>query len=246
MNRLRAFTLIELLVVISIIALLIAILLPVLSRTKETARRSQCASNLRSIGQASFAYAVDFDGLLPQRAPLHNQAAQVAYAGGADNTDDRELFEGYLDGYTAEESSPAFYCPSYEGGIHSLKNGWPHTRPGIVAHLWGYVYYGDYQRGAWFSSKEPPVDIEDSGELVVFSDLLERFQNPAAGWQHASHLVGGALGGTDLGNEQDPEGFNNFYLDGSTQWRNYSESSTEIEPAITLGGTFFFWGVAQD
>lgn len=58
----RAFTLIELLVVISIIALLIAILLPALGAARESARRSQCLSNVRSLAQATYAFAADNDG----------------------------------------------------------------------------------------------------------------------------------------------------------------------------------------
>jgi prepilin-type N-terminal cleavage/methylation domain-containing protein len=61
----RAFTLIELLVVISIIALLIAILLPALQASRESARTVTCLSNTRQIGIAIGAYAADQDGMVP-------------------------------------------------------------------------------------------------------------------------------------------------------------------------------------
>lgn len=64
-NRRRGFTLIELLVVIAIIALLAAILFPVFSRARESARGAQCQSNLKQIGAASLMYAQDWDGVLP-------------------------------------------------------------------------------------------------------------------------------------------------------------------------------------
>ena len=63
--RVRGFTLIELLVVISIIALLIAILLPALGAARASAKQLQCLSNIKQINAATIAYTVDNDNYFP-------------------------------------------------------------------------------------------------------------------------------------------------------------------------------------
>jgi len=64
-RRDRGFTLIELLVVISIIALLLAILLPSLTKAKQLAVRGQCASNLHHLYLVYSMYANENDSWLP-------------------------------------------------------------------------------------------------------------------------------------------------------------------------------------
>jgi prepilin-type N-terminal cleavage/methylation domain-containing protein/prepilin-type processing-associated H-X9-DG protein len=74
--RRRAFTLVELLVVVSIIALLIAILLPSLKRAREVAKATACMSNLRSLGLAVQQYATANGG--------HLITAGLAHGGSVD------------------------------------------------------------------------------------------------------------------------------------------------------------------
>jgi prepilin-type N-terminal cleavage/methylation domain-containing protein len=61
----HGFTLVELLVVISIIAILLAVLVPAMSRAKEAAKRTICGSQEKQIGVAVLSYIGDYEGCLP-------------------------------------------------------------------------------------------------------------------------------------------------------------------------------------
>jgi prepilin-type N-terminal cleavage/methylation domain-containing protein len=66
--RRSGFTLIELLVVIAIIAILAAILFPVFARARESARKTQCLSNMKQLGNAIMMYTNDYDEYFPEMA----------------------------------------------------------------------------------------------------------------------------------------------------------------------------------
>jgi prepilin-type N-terminal cleavage/methylation domain-containing protein/prepilin-type processing-associated H-X9-DG protein len=110
-----AFTLVELLVVIGIIALLIAILLPTLSRAREQARSVRCMSNLRSIGQAMMNYSSDNHGYI---VPAYNlpwvPGSSSNFTGGPSQPLDGWACILDRDEYMrsgTQSPATAFYCP---------------------------------------------------------------------------------------------------------------------------------------
>jgi prepilin-type N-terminal cleavage/methylation domain-containing protein len=114
-----AFTLVELLVVIAIIAVLAALLLPVLASAKERGRRAICLSNLRQLGLAIHGYAADNDGKIPYgpKAPLFTNPGDFYPSTGA-ATSLISLQSGapvglglLLQGYIAQQPRILF-CPS--------------------------------------------------------------------------------------------------------------------------------------
>jgi prepilin-type N-terminal cleavage/methylation domain-containing protein len=103
-----AFSLIELIIVIGIITILMAFLLPALKVANEAARVTQCASQLRQIGQAIFNYAANHRGLTPPWG-----AGIANYGGTVFDPIDRGWC-AMLRQYTGvRANTPLYHCPAF-------------------------------------------------------------------------------------------------------------------------------------
>src|SRR5688572_22193008 len=123
------FTLVELLVVIGIIALLISILLPSLTRAREQANRVKCASNLRQVGQGIQMYANENRGEFPRTYFRVGATGVIADNRGFDQPNSFEIpTKGagkvgdnnvssslFLLLKTQDLTSEVFICPSSQG-----------------------------------------------------------------------------------------------------------------------------------
>ena len=103
-NRREAFTLIELLIVISIIALLMAILMPALGAARSGSRALACKSNLRQLVIANIGYATENDGFyVPAASDMWDNAGLHRWHGQRDALDEPfDPLRGPLIGYLAD------------------------------------------------------------------------------------------------------------------------------------------------
>ncbi|MGA3181834.1 MAG: DUF1559 domain-containing protein [Verrucomicrobiota bacterium] len=123
-QRARGFTLIELLVVIAVVAILAALLLPALSRAKETARSIDCRNNLHQLQLCWQMYADDYAGVfvpndwiddetISTNGTIINQFnTQISWCLGDARTDTNasNIEQGLL--YPYDRSPPIYHCPS--------------------------------------------------------------------------------------------------------------------------------------
>ena len=134
-SRGSGFTLVELLVVIGIIALLISILLPTLSRAREKANNIACSSNLRQLMQAFLMFANEHKGHLPgnywdAKAQQKNPEYRDWLLGDNPNQGNQalQILDGPQNGtvYRYLNNMDVYRCPTTEGdtvGSGSNSNG---------------------------------------------------------------------------------------------------------------------------
>jgi len=131
-----AFTLIELLVVIAIIAILAALLLPALTRAKESAQSATCKGKLRQMTLAMRMYLND--------GPKYPFATYETHGGGS-RTEWVELLRPY---YRLDWTNRAYHCPAYKGFIGVI---FP-TPYNVQTTYWGsygYNAFGTWEWGLW-------------------------------------------------------------------------------------------------
>jgi type II secretory pathway pseudopilin PulG len=149
-RRPGAFTLVELLVVIGIIALLVSILLPALSKARESANKTKCLSNIRQVAMGFFSYCNDNKGAFPYMAGGGTQlyedwiwwtTATVPNNLGGGGTFFDQLPNHGIAGYLNLQKDPKIlYCPSDDAKTHARGQPNPYPFSYVLSNLYTSEY----------------------------------------------------------------------------------------------------------
>jgi prepilin-type N-terminal cleavage/methylation domain-containing protein len=226
----RCFTLIELLVVIAIIAVLASLLLPVLSNTKERARRVACLNHLRQFLLAAHLYADDHEQWLPSGASENgpeDDSIPVL------STNTRAMLIQYAGSYRI------LGCPSL-GEPFNTEQGWFEQGYGYVI---GYNYLGGHTNtpwpavvsATWISPLKATGDaVRSDPMLPLVTDMND--WSPGYGGSVAPHGKAGPIRtGSDFTNPEaggktsadiGGTGGHVGLLDGSVSWKSIRNMQT--------------------
>jgi prepilin-type N-terminal cleavage/methylation domain-containing protein len=240
--RRKAFTLIELLVVIAIIAALCAIMVPVLGRAKEHARRVACQNNLHQgllVGQM---YASDSDGFLPEGNVIDKSAP--GYSKSWDNADLLTLLNyktmtifgryGLTEKHATCETARKYF-ESQEGWLSPLPS--PHSL--VEATQVGWIYWGN--RGDWTDENTgrkyiTPKKVTDkpTSNTLVTCFCYNRYDavGGSGNWPawYGPHIGGTFQHAVGQPMRPTPDGLAVGYLDGSVRfvkWNDLTPSNHE-------------------
>lgn len=197
--RSRGFTLIELLVVISIIAVLVALLLPAVQQAREAARSTQCKNNIKQLVLALHNYSDNWGGrLMP--ADVYNYTLPASSGGESrywfgelDTTvSPRRLVhqKGFLAPYM-ESQWQSYQCPAFSEPFAS-----PRFDRLASGYSYNYRYLGPGLQSAvnWVDGTVDPrkpitfrfADVMQTTQTIVFADAAEV---SCVNWPTCSDLV---------------------------------------------------------
>lgn len=169
----KAFTLIELLVVIAIIAVLAAMLFPVLAKAREKAQQSSCLSNLKQLGIGYQMYVQDYDGMCAS-VRMDVSGTTSPLRPGAQWTDWPDLIYPYV------RNAGVYSCPADA----ELRPNSTYGNSGGYGLNW--VYFGNFQYVLSSTAIKNPT------ETILFTDNKDNYYavggkgGPGNGWY--SHL----------------------------------------------------------
>ena len=162
-NLPHGFTLVELLVVISIIALLVSLLMPALSRAREQARSVECLSNLRRIALSVVFYSDDNDDEM--MFTLFNGQTWMDYLYVTEDDKNALVLPG------SSEKRTRFHCPSEpDHGIETPPRAPYHT-------TWSPA--GDYGLNRGPDSQIMCGQTNEFGTITMKSAKLSSIKRPA-------------------------------------------------------------------
>lgn len=215
----RAFTLIELLVVIAIIAILTSLLLPVLTRARQHARRVVCLNNLRQFVVADSIYAHDF-GELPAPNPFVPSTLSVARLTAMAKELRLSVPSGPAGVWPKRAEQPKWInCPmAADSGLAEgvVLGGGLYT---------GYAYYGGLEQCSMvtngFASVVNPgqaADARNTRRGVLWTDVLDEFATSDARRFEFFHVRRRVHYPDFRFHADELDGIHRAWSDGSVEW----------------------------